>query len=272
MAFTEMQASLSVKAVDGSALTDAMQNDSLGSRIKAVRKRLRLSQEKFAEAIGKQSGEKITRGAVGNWELGGGVERKNLRAIADLGGVTLDELEGRALDTNLREPATTRDDNRSPIGHKKIVNRSGEPFAGNARISGPVSGFGRIPVRGQGMGGKEGTLVFPAGDQNMGDVLAPPVLANVDGAYAAYVVGDSMLDRYRHGELVYVHPYLPVRKGDDVIVQYQGDDGERYGLIKRFISRDATWLKLEQLKPKKVIKLPVKKVLAVHTIVMAGRG
>lgn len=140
----------------------------------------------------------------------------------------------------------------------------------NAQIGGPVLIEGRIPVRGQGMGGKDGALVFA--DQNMGDVLAPPMLVNVPGAYAVYVIGESMEDRFKAGEVVYVHPFLPVRKDDDCVIQIANGDGDILGYIKRFVSRDESTLRVRQFKPAKVLKFPVDKVVACHRIVFSGVG
>jgi phage repressor protein C with HTH and peptisase S24 domain len=120
------------------------------------------------------------------------------------------------------------------------------------------------------MGGKDGALVFA--DQNMGDVLAPPILVNVPGAYAVYVIGESMEDRFKAGEVVYVHPFMPVRKDDDCVIQIANGEGEMLGYIKRFVSRDEETLRVRQLKPAKVLKFPVDKVVACHRIVFSGVG
>jgi phage repressor protein C with HTH and peptisase S24 domain len=130
--------------------------------------------------------------------------------------------------------------------------------------------FARVPLRGQTMGGKGGAIVFSTSD-NMGDVLAPPQLFNVPDAYAVQVVGDSMLERFKDGWIVYVHPHRRVIKGDDCIIQIQNNDGpERLGWIKEFVSMDEKFLKVLQLNPRKIIKFPVRSVVSVHKIIMAG--
>lgn len=145
-----------------------------------------------------------------------------------------------------------------------------ETFPPNARIGESVSGFIRIPIRGKGMGGKDGALIFNT-DQDMGDILAPPILRGVPGAYAVYVQGDSMLERYRDGEVVFVHPHWPPRKDDDVVVQISmGENEPPHGWIKRFVSWDAKRLKLLQLNPRKFITFPTDRVISVHRIVMGG--
>lgn len=58
----------------------------IGRRIKEVRTEAGLTQEGFAERLG------VTRGAVGNWELGKGIKRENLVAIAAEFGPSVDWL------------------------------------------------------------------------------------------------------------------------------------------------------------------------------------
>lgn len=238
----------------------------LGNRIKFVRKQAGLSQEKFAEALGTVEGVKVTRGAVGNWELGKGISRTNLAAIADKFHTPLDWLEFGKGDLPQKTGVATS----SPLTTTQKSNTASELYAQNAHIGEPVRGFTRIPIRGLGMGGKDGALIF-SNDQNLGDTLAPPTLADVPDAYAVYVIGDSMLERFQHGEVVYVHPYMPVRKDDDCVVQIsQGEGHPPHGFIKRFVSLDDKKLKLLQLNPRKILIFPKDKVMAIHRIVMAG--
>lgn len=264
MAFSKLQVSLSMKDAESPAMFFPM--GKLANRIKFVRKRAKLSQERFAEALGTVESVKVTRGAVGNWELGGGISRANLSAIAEKFGVSLDWLEsGRGeLPQNVNAPAegSTLTANQKP-------HTLSEQTKTNARFGESIGAFARIPIRGKGMGGKEGYLILA--DQYLGDVLAPPALLDVPDAYAVYVIGDSMLERYQHGEIVYVHPYAPVRKDDDCVIQVSMAEGEPpHGFVKRFVSMDDAQLKVRQLNPKKIIVFPRARVLAVHRIIMGG--
>jgi phage repressor protein C with HTH and peptisase S24 domain len=258
-----MQASLSMKVAGTRSMFFPM--GKLANRIKYIRKLAKLSQEKFAEALGTVDGVKVTRGAVGNWELGGGITRANLAAISDRFKVPLDWLEfGKG---DLPQKPAAESGAKNPAAQNSISKMSN--YDHNARIGDAIRGFGRIPIKGHSMGGSEGALIF--NDQNYGDVLAPPSLVDVPDAYAVYVIGDSMLERFRHGEVVFVHPYAPVRKDDDCVVQIQSDDGTPpVGYVKRFISMDDDKLKLLQLNPKKVLTFSAAKVVAVHRIVMSG--
>jgi phage repressor protein C with HTH and peptisase S24 domain len=237
----------------------------LANRIKFIRKRARLSQERFAETLGTVEGVRVTRGAVGNWELGGGISRSNLAAISDKFGVPLDWLEFGRGDI----PQKVGSDAEIQLTEGQDPRNVSDQAKQNARLGGTVNGFVRIPIRGKGMGGKEGYLIL--GDQYLGEVLAPPALADVPDAYAVYVIGDSMLERYRHGEIVYVHPYAPVRRDDDCVVQISMGDGEPpHGFVKRFLSLDDKQLRVLQLNPKKVLIFPANRVMAIHRIIMGG--
>lgn len=246
----------------------------LARRIKEVRAAARLSQEKFAEALGDVEGVKITRGAVGNWEVGGGISRANLTAISVAFDVPLDWLERGIGEPDLEK---AQEKNVSKFqNHKDVMygSKHSRPdpknIDQNARIGTYVTGFTRVPIRGQGMGGMDGALIFNT-DQNMGDILAPPILFDVPEAYAVYVAGDSMLERFRDGEVVFVHPHLRVRRDDDCVIQIaMGEGHPNQGWVKRFVSMDDKTLKVRQLNPRKVLTFPVNRVVSIHRIVMAG--
>lgn len=103
-------------------------------------------------------------------------------------------------------------------------------------------------------------------------VPAPTDLENVPEAYGAKVVGDSMLERFHGGDTVFVNPYEPVVRNDDVIVQIYCEDGGAsvYGLVKRFISFDEKELVLAQLCPERELRYPRSRVKSVHKIVTAN--
>lgn len=60
--------------------------EAIGRRIRQVRTDAQLTQEAFAKRL------EVTRGAVGNWELGKGIKRDNLVAISAEFGVSVDLL------------------------------------------------------------------------------------------------------------------------------------------------------------------------------------
>lgn len=79
--FTILQAELSVIESSGAGIFDFMDDATdIGKRLKHLRTKVLdiQSQQEFADKLGG-----VTRGAVGNWELGKGVKRENLQRIAD---------------------------------------------------------------------------------------------------------------------------------------------------------------------------------------------
>jgi phage repressor protein C with HTH and peptisase S24 domain len=157
--------------------------------------------------------------------------------------------------------------------------RLGGPTAAVGTASGMSSSIGHgialrttVPAYGHARGGKDGQFVLNG--NKVADVLAPPALSSVPDAYAVYVAGNSMEPRYFPGEVVFVHPRLPVRRGDFVVAQIAAGEGEPpLAYVKRFLSRnDGGNLRLEQLNPKKTLTFPDAIVVSVHRIIMGGEG
>lgn len=143
----------------------------------------------------------------------------------------------------------------------------------NATFGAPVdfpTAMEVIPVYGQALGGPDGCFVLNG--SRVDEVLAPPTLRNVPDAYAVFVVGDSMEPRYRAGEIAYIHPHLPVRRGDYVVVQIKGaaEGDPPSGYIKEFISLNSEVLRLHQLNPSSDIQFAASEVVSVHKIILAG--
>ncbi|RWP88332.1 MAG: helix-turn-helix transcriptional regulator [Mesorhizobium sp.] len=130
---------------------------------------------------------------------------------------------------------------------------------------------GSIPVLGQSVGGPNGKFVLNG--QEAGRVFCPPMLDNVEGAYAVRVYGTSMEPRYFAGETIWINPHEPVRSGDFVVVQVVGedDDDSRDSYIKQFVSRSNSVVRLRQLNPdegeNEMLDFPTKRVFSVHKIV-----
>jgi phage repressor protein C with HTH and peptisase S24 domain len=112
-----------------------------------------------------------------------------------------------------------------------------------------------------------------------GDVVnwlrRPPSLAGRSDAYALYVVGESMVPRFRHGEAVLVSQKQPASIGDDVVVQLAEPDGEGnpeivHVLIKQLVRRTADELRLRQHNPHIEFALPRSRVAHIHRVVPWG--
>lgn len=220
--------------------------ESIGSRIKQARDRLGLSQEGFAKPLG------VTRGAVGNWERDLGVKTENLVLIAEKHGLSLEWLaSGTGAPPSVREPSNATIPPRAAI--RPDTDLSPE----------------YIPAYGQAMGGEDGYFVLNG--NKIADLLAPPGLAGVPGAYAVYVAGDSMEPRYYAGEALFVNPRVPIRRGDFVVaqVQFESEDLPR-AYVKRFQRMNDNELVLEQFNPAKELRFKSRAVVSVHRITLGG--
>jgi SOS-response transcriptional repressor LexA len=134
------------------------------------------------------------------------------------------------------------------------------------------SGPDMVPVKGTGAGGSDGENEWN-GD-TVDNVARPQSLIGVPNAYAVYVIGDSMAPRYRHGELVFMHPGRPPSRGCYVLVQL-GERSEPTGpttraLIKEFVRQTDKKLVLAQLNPAKTFEIDMALVKGIHRIVASG--
>ncbi len=112
-----------------------------------------------------------------------------------------------------------------------------------------------LPVYGAAEGG-DGVMVL---DNDPIEYMERPVeLREVKGAYAVYVVNDSMFPAYEPGDKVHVHPGRPVVPGKDVLFVREEKDGTRHALIKRLVRvSDKAW-KVRQFNPDHTFDLPRK--------------
>lgn len=140
----------------------------------------------------------------------------------------------------------------------------------NAIIGDKVRGMGtRIPVYGQAVGGIDGEFLMNG--NILYEVMAPPILSDVSGAYGVGISGESMYPRYEDGEVAFVDPSRRVRKGDYVVAQIQLEEhGPLLAYVKKFIRHNAQELVLEQFNPPKQLVFPADSVVTVHFIALAG--
>lgn len=101
-------------------------------------------------------------------------------------------------------------------------------------------------------------------------MIRPPGLMGKRGIYGLYVVGESQMDRFKPGELVFADPNRPPMIGDDVIVylkKQQGDDEAIASiLIKQLIRRGPSRIELRQLNPFAEFSVDARKVAAIHRV------
>lgn len=128
-----------------------------------------------------------------------------------------------------------------------------------------------IPVYGQTEAGPNGRFIMNG--MKVADVFCPPGLEEVPEAYAVRVYGTSMEPRFKAGETVWLNPRLPVRAGDDVVVQLKAknDGDEIASYIKEFRSRSSKVLRLFQHNPEegepKDLEFDSDDVFSIHKVV-----
>lgn len=123
-----------------------------------------------------------------------------------------------------------------------------------------------LPVLGSAACGDDG--LFEMGGGTLDYVRRPPRLSHIKDAYGIYISGDSMEPWKKAGQLVYVHPRLPVRIGDHVVIQLKptkpGDAPEAY--IKLLVRRTENELRLLQYNPRKEITFKMARVQSIHRV------
>lgn len=124
---------------------------------------------------------------------------------------------------------------------------------------------GLVPLYGWVGAASESRLTLA--EQNLrGYVPMHPNQAHIRDAFALEVNDVSMVPRYEPGEIVYLAPNRwPKRDQDCVLVTTDSE-----GLLKRFIKREDSTLRLFQLNPERELEFAMDKVQAIHTVV--GRG
>lgn len=141
--------------------------------------------------------------------------------------------------------------------------RRGRPPRPIARVPAPTPATPGepIPIRSAGRGGGEQEMFLADGP--IGYTARPHNLDGVRGAYAIYMVGDSMEPRYEQGWLLHVNPFKPPTRGRDVVVYKKG----HAVLIKQFVRWEGDTLVLRQLNPAAELRIPRGDVAECHLIV-----
>lgn len=177
---------------------------SIHSVIKDGRKRLGLTEQQFADAVSAELGERVTRGAVQQWEKEGGTapSRKKQPAVAKVLGISLAHLVS----------------------------------GGGNTAAGPEIG-GAVPLLSDVQAGsyKEFVDNFHPGDG--GAELIPTSVPIKRHTFALRVSGDSMEPDFRDGMVLIVEPEFEPQPGDYVIAK--NGDGET--TFKQLVRDGGEW-------------------------------
>ncbi len=122
----------------------------------------------------------------------------------------------------------------------------------------------KLPVYGSAQGGAGFDITDVSSPIDY--MTCPADLMESMDAYAVMVAGDSMEPRFRAGETVIVQPGLPVRSGDDVVIQIEDGD-QIYAVVKRFDRRSDDHIKCVQFNPAEELSFRQSAVLKIDRVV-----
>ncbi|MEZ2132521.1 MULTISPECIES: helix-turn-helix domain-containing protein [unclassified Sinorhizobium] len=247
----------------------------LSETLTAKANELGITQIELADQLG------MSQQAISALFTGSVTQPRKWRELAHILNISEDEMRNLMYEAGAE--AVQRGTRKVTIAMLKQAAREKEPKAAkdfdplpNAHILDPVLPVtkpGRmLPVLGEAVGGDDGEFIFNGSVLDY--VACPPSLVNVPNAYSVFIDGESMSPRYRPGEVVYVHPGKPARRGDDVIVQIRprDDDGAPpHGFVKEFVGWTGNKLVLHQHNPNQPVEFDRDQVVSVHPIVLAGK-
>lgn len=99
-------------------------------------------------------------------------------------------------------------------------------------------------------------------------VKRPSILEGVPGAFAMYVVGESMEPRYEPGDMLLVHPKRQPIAGDDIlIVKHDGETREHAASVKRLVKAHPDRYRVKQYNPPSEFEVPRPDIKNVFVIV-----
>jgi phage repressor protein C with HTH and peptisase S24 domain len=123
-----------------------------------------------------------------------------------------------------------------------------------------------LPVLGRAQGGRTGVLTIPAEQSPVDWTYRPPQLRGVRDAFAVFAYDDSMHPMYKHGQTLWVHPYLPAKPGDGVLVVKQSDEA----IIKELVRRTENEVVLRQYQPAQSdFSLPNSEIRSLYRVIGA---
>lgn len=105
-------------------------------------------------------------------------------------------------------------------------------------------------------GGEEGAMLITTGPI---DYIPRPGGLPARGAFAVYLIGDSMSPAYEHGDQLYINPLIPVRSGVDCLFIHEQEDGTLLALAKRLVRPTADKWRVKQFNPPREFDLDRRK-------------
>lgn len=202
------------------------------STLRALRQAAGLSQEKLAELAG-TSQPQINKLETGQRKMTVDWAVKLARPL----GVEPTSLLGLDADAAAMEPAA------APASRPPA--RRASPPTPAASYGGTIPGGvpEPMPVRAAARGGVDQEMFLEDGPIDW--VAKPDYLKNARDPYAMYVVGESMMPRFRPAQLLHVNPHKPPAAGAGVVVVKRS----KAVLVKEFVRRAPEGVVLREYQP-----------------------
>jgi phage repressor protein C with HTH and peptisase S24 domain len=102
-----------------------------------------------------------------------------------------------------------------------------------------------LPVIGRAAGGR-GELMIARDAAPVAWTWRPPQLRGLDGVFAVYATGTSMVPMYRPGQTIVARIDMPLSAGDGVVVEKQNDEA----MIKEFVRYAEEGIEVKEYRPK----------------------
>lgn len=119
-----------------------------------------------------------------------------------------------------------------------------------------------MPVRAAARGGVDQEMFLEDGPIDW--IARPDYLKNARDPYAMYVVGESMMPRFRPAQLLHVNPHKPPAAGSGVVVV----KCNKAVLVKEFVRRGADMVILREYRPAdREFSVPLEEIDTLHTVV-----
>lgn len=210
------------------------------STLRALRQAAGLSQERLAELAG-TSQPQINKLETGQRKMTVDWAVKLARPL----GVEPASLLGLDADAAAMDPAATPT-SRPPARRASpppLLRAPPTPAAsyGGTAIPGGVAE--PMPVRAAARGGVDQEMFLEDGPIDW--VAKPDYLKNARDPYAMYVVGESMMPRFRPAQLLHVNPHKPPAAGAGVVVVKRS----KAVLVKEFVRRAPEGVVLREYQP-----------------------
>ncbi len=119
-----------------------------------------------------------------------------------------------------------------------------------------------MPVRAAARGGVDQEMFLEDGPIDW--IVRPDYLKNARDPYAMYVVGESMMPRFRPAQLLHVNPHKPPAPGAGVVVVKRN----KAVLVKEFVRRGPEAVVLREYNPAdREFAVPLEELDTLHTVV-----